>query len=128
MIPLLTALFYAAYTDFKSRKIPIWLFPATLILCTASYIYSGDSLVGHILGGLVMLVATFIGCLLGKLGGADLIMLTVVGYGLGVYWLPIFSFLMICIGILFLLITKKKEYAIAPIVLLSYLIWYYLSL
>lgn len=128
MIPLLTALFYASYTDFKSREIPIWLFPAALILCTASFIHSGEPLGIHLAGGFLMLIATFMGCLLGRLGGADLIMLTVVGYVLGIYWLPAFTAIMAGTGFLFLLITRKKEYAIAPLVLVSFLIWYFWSL
>lgn len=119
----------ATYTDLKRREIPISLFPTCIV---AYIVYAAVTGItdweNHFLGAVIMFFPFLAGCLAGKMGGGDLIMLTAAGFILG---FPTLTIYILCLGItgtvlsIFLLVTHKQTDSVpyAPLAFISYLIY-----
>jgi leader peptidase (prepilin peptidase)/N-methyltransferase len=118
---MLIALIMATFTDIKRREIPIWIFPTLsvlFIILNFSQMNWKESFVGFSLAFLSFLfLAIFF-----EGGGGDIIMMSCMGFILGIKnitYIIIFSS-MLCI--LYYFITKKNDSPYAPFALGGYLI------
>ena len=128
---LFISLLVAAYTDYRSRTIPVWLFPLTAVLFAMQTIWKDGSIAfGNILSLFCMFIPTFTLGIVGKMGGGDILMFSVIGFLLG-YDLIIYIFILSGIStIYYFLILKSKnvECPLAPFALVSYVIYLILQM
>lgn len=117
---LFIALCVATYTDYREYRIPVWLFPSTLIL----YLLMSKPDANHVWGMIIGLPILFL-CLSGLMGGGDLLMFVTVGYVIGIKGILGLAYLMALIGNLFFLVNGKKDtlIPIAPFVTVSYFLY-----
>lgn len=104
----------ASYTDIKSRKIPVWLFPtATVIVTVIRFIGNEYNIFAMIAGFMLFFWIFFLGAVFAKGGGGDAIMMGCVGamiYPLNTIYVFILSgaVYMLC-GIVLVIIKKNKN-------------------
>ena len=126
MYILLVSLLVAAYTDYKTRTIPIWLFPLTVLLYSIQVVWTGGYIgTENILGFLCMFLPTLLLSINGKMGGGDVLMLSAIGFLLG-YKLTVYVFIVSVISTLYFIIIlkfKKKECPLAPFALVAYILF-----
>lgn len=124
-IVLIPAFLYASYTDLKRREIPLWCFPACVLLfCLSEIILGTEKILFHIYGMLCMLIPTLIVSIFGSLGGGDIIMFSCIGFILGPYDLAfyVYSLIFTCVAA-FLYFHGEKEIPLAPSAGAAYLIY-----
>lgn len=118
----LTALGIAAYTDWKTLTIPLWLFPAAAALCTILRLSFGGGpgmpellLAAAILGISFLLLALRHGC------GGDLLMAACLGWCLGypAVWAVLLSSLIFLPLVLYFRKKGQREAPYAPALFLS---------
>lgn len=122
---LLGALALATYIDIKTRTIPLYLFPATLLISVFYNAIAGISMgVWNLLGFCCACIPSFATGMTGTLGGADIIMLSIIGLLLGEEFI-IYTIILAVISTLFFLMTrlKNKNYPVAPFALISYILF-----
>lgn len=128
---LLVALIIATITDIKTKTIPLWLFPLTLLLSITVDLMSNYKLTFPIKfsGMLCMFLLFLLASRFGG-GGGDIIMMSVLGWIVGLRYSLYISFIAFIIYILSLFavknICKRKDYKFnlpfAPFVLSGTLI------
>lgn len=125
---LLAALALATYTDIKSRTIPLYLFPATLLISIFYNAIVGIPMgIWNLLGFCCACIPSFAAGIAGTLGGADIIMLSIIGLLLGEEFI-ICTIILAVISTLFLGVIKLKNSSyqtapIAPFALISYVLF-----
>ena len=125
-IVLIFALAYATWTDTKSRIIPIWLFPG-IMLCIFIYNFStGKPMeIWNLIGFFCMFIPTLLAGLADVLGGADIIMFSVIGAVLGEMTVP-YVVILAGISTLFFLFSrlKNRTYPMAPFAMAAFIIFF----
>lgn len=118
---MLLALIYAAYTDIKKQEIPIFLFPALMLLYTVigyNDIIWKNAIFGSVIGCIsFVFLALFFGG-----GGGDIIMMSCIGFIYGPEILAHIIIVASVLCILYYLIKKTNKAPYAPFVLLSYIL------
>jgi len=134
-IAIFTVLLIAAFFDCKSNSIPLFLFPTLMAWVVPLAVMSGhpqikDSLVGMLIGtGAFLILAIFF-----KGGGADILMMGVLGWCLGargtVILILVSSSIYIIVATVIVFYSKfikkekgvlRKQYPFAPFVLAGYI-------
>lgn len=130
---LLAALVFATVTDCKSRKIPIALFPSTILIdlivriCTAGVT---RDIFFSVITGVVIFFVFVIFALFAKGGGGDAIMMGGVGFVLGLLdTLKVIAFagvIYLCTALVVHIVKKKKlkyiSFPYAPFVLAGFVV------
>lgn len=122
---IFVGLLIASYTDLRYREIPLWIFPGIAGIYIINVMAQRVSFTtANIVGMVIMFFPTFVLCLFGKMGGGDVIMLSVIGLVLGVYQLLNFACCLGVAGTILLLKTGcNKRVPIAPLVLGAYVLY-----
>ena len=118
---MLIALIIAACVDMKKREIPLWVFP---LLSAMFVVIRFESIaLSNVLGAVIAAAAFAVLAVFFHGGGGDMIMMTTVGFILGI---EVLSYIILIASILCLIYSaiKKTEKNIpyAPFVLCGYLV------
>lgn len=113
----------ASITDYRTREIPIPLFPSALVLYLV--LNFGNVGLNSILGMLVMGLPLLVLSIKGKMGGGDLIMFAVTGFIVGFNNIPLFCACVSAVGTLYFVAVKFKNKVcpIAPLAMVAYFIF-----
>lgn len=99
----------ASITDFKNKTIPIFLFPVTAILAGIWQLYTKNfNVILSVCGLAVMAIIYFIASFLGS-GGGDIIMMSCIGFILGLQYSLFIALVSILVFIPFCIIKKFKD-------------------
>lgn len=125
---ILIALLIASYTDWRKREIPLFLFPSIAILFIFKQILFENGVSEEYWTPFLILIAFQLPlCIRGKLGGGDLIMLSCISLIIGVYEMMFLVFIISIVSLCVLIVYGKvnAKIPLAPIVMISYLIFLY---
>ena len=125
---ILASLIIATVTDIRKREIPLWLFPIVIavstIINTVYIVHDGTYLdiIMLVAGFLIFGIAAYILARKEKLGGGDVLMIATLGGSLGFIRAAETILISCVIGVIFILITKKRSIPYAPLLLIGFII------
>lgn len=106
---LLIAVYVAAFTDLRTKTIPIWLFPtAGILVLILRLFYVFDGWIDCIVASIIMGVVYFLSAMFFHGGGGDIIMMSVIGWCVGFEMSVNIALVSNIVFLLIILLRSKK--------------------